>query len=333
MRQTENKDGAPRGARYYPFPRVLDVLLRGAGQVMFQNSPWTGLLFLLGIAWGSWQADRPEIITGALTGLCTGTLAACLLHAPREEIDAGLHGYNGILVGCALPVFFGSGPLCWALVFAGTFFSTVIMMAVSVFLRSWKVSAMTGPFVFTTWFILLSSYGFSHISIAALPSPALPSQISGAMAMVPGPEALLKASLAGISQVFLIDNAVTGVIFLAGIAASSLPAALLGWAGSVLAMATALFLGADGRSVEEGLYQFSAVLTAGASCSTPFWARCSPWWRRARSMRPFPPSASPRSPFPSSSPHGSSFCPISALSRREAAVHLQPDGSFHVHSR
>ena len=275
MRQTENKDGAPPGARYYPFPRVLDVLLRGAGQVMFQNSPWTGLLFLLGIAWGSWQADRPEIITGALTGLCTGTLAACLLHAPREEIDAGLHGYNGILVGCALPVFFGSGPLCWALVFAGAFFSTVIMMAVSVFLRSWKVSAMTGPFVFTTWFILLSSYGFSHISIAALPSPALPSQISGAMAMVPGPEALLKASLAGISQVFLIDNAVTGVIFLAGIAASSLPAALLGWAGSVLAMATALFLGADGRSVEEGLYQFSAVLTAIGLGSTFY----SPGWR------------------------------------------------------
>ena len=93
--------------------------------------------------------------------------------------------------------------------------------------------------------------------------------------MVPGPEALLKASLAGISQVFLIDNAVTGVIFLAGIAASSLPAALLGWAGSVLAMATALFLGADGRSVEEGLYQFSAVLTAIGLGSTFY----SPGWR------------------------------------------------------
>lgn len=262
MVHTAKNGDAPRQARYFPFPRVVDVLLRGAGQVMFQNSPWTGLFFLLGIAWASWRADTPEVVIGALTGLCTGTLAACLLHAPREEIDAGLHGYNGILVGCALPVFFGSGLMCWALVVAGAFFSTVIMMAVSGFLRSWRVSAMTGPFVFTTWFILLSSYSFAHISIAALPAPAPPSQISGALALTPGPEALFLASFTGISQVFLIDNAVTGVIFLAGIAASSPFAALLGWGGSVLAIAAALVLGADGQSIEAGLYQFSAVLTA-----------------------------------------------------------------------
>ncbi|HJD96801.1 urea transporter [Mailhella massiliensis] len=274
MVHTSKNSGAAEGARYYPFPRVVDVLLRGAGQVMFQNSPWTGLFFLLGIAWGSWRADRPEIVIGALTGLCVGTLAACLLHAPREEIDSGLHGYNGILVGCALPVFFGSGPMCWALVFAGAFFSTVIMMAVSSFLSSWKVSAMTGPFVFTTWFILLASYNFVHFDIVALPEPSLPAQPSAALAVIPGLEALFRATFTGVSQVFLIDNAVTGAIFLAGIAASSLPAALLGWGGSVLAIAVALVLGADGRSVEAGLYQFSAVLTAiglGSTFYRPGW--------------------------------------------------------------
>ena len=252
----------------YPLPRVLDVLLRGAGQVMFQNSPWTGLLFLAGIFWGAWEAGRLEIALGALVGLAMGTLAACLLKAPRSEIRAGLHGYNGILVGCALPVFFGGGVVCWVLIVAGAFFSTVIMMAVSQVMRSWKVSAMTGPFVFTTWFILLASYNFANFNIASLPRPSLPVQPSEAVAPLPGLVAVLEASLTGVSQVFLIDNPVTGALFLAGIALSSLPAALLGWGGSFVAMAVAFFLGADAAGVEAGLYQFSAVLTAIGMGST-----------------------------------------------------------------
>ncbi len=33
--------------------RFLDINLRGIGQVMFQNNPLTGILFLAAIAWGS----------------------------------------------------------------------------------------------------------------------------------------------------------------------------------------------------------------------------------------------------------------------------------------
>lgn len=254
---------------------VADVLLRGAGQVMFQNSSWTGLFFLLGIGWGAWTSGVPEVAAGALAGLATGTLAACLLRAPVGEIRSGLHGYNGILVGCALPTFFGSGVVCWVLVVAGAFFSTVIMMAVSRFLRSWKVSAMTGPFVFTTWFILLASYNFAHFRSTGLPHPALPVQPGDAMSVVPGAVFFLKAGLAGISQVFLINNAVTGVLFLIGLAGSSLPAAVFAFCGSLVAIVTAIFLGADEHSVLSGLYQFSAVLTAIGLGSTFY----SPNWR------------------------------------------------------
>lgn len=256
--------------------RAVRTLLRGAGQVMFQNSPWTGLLFLCGIAWGAWRAGRPEIAVGALAGLCAGTLAACLLGAPREEIEEGLHGYNGILVGCALPVFLENGPVCWIMVVAGAFFSTVIMMAVSRVFLSWKVSAMTGPFVFTTWFILLASYSFSGFSAAGLPHPALPSPQPD-MLSFSGFDMFFHASLTGISQVFLIDDAVTGALFLAGLAVGSLSAALYGWIGSLVAMITALLFGANGADVHAGLYQFSAVLTA-VGIGTTFY---HPGWRAA----------------------------------------------------
>ena len=92
-------NGCVAGQGSCPAVSVLGTLLRGAGQVMFQNSPWTGLLFLCGIAWGAWNAGRPEIFFGALLGLAAGTATGCLLGAPRSDVRAGLHGYNGILVG------------------------------------------------------------------------------------------------------------------------------------------------------------------------------------------------------------------------------------------
>jgi urea transporter len=40
---------------------LVDINLRGAGQVMLQANPLTGLLFLVGIAWGRWpRACRPS---------------------------------------------------------------------------------------------------------------------------------------------------------------------------------------------------------------------------------------------------------------------------------
>ena len=40
--------------------RFLDINLRSVGQVMFQNNPLTGLLFLAAIAWASYAAGIPE---------------------------------------------------------------------------------------------------------------------------------------------------------------------------------------------------------------------------------------------------------------------------------
>lgn len=264
------------GAECCPGARILSALLRGAGQVMFQNSPWTGLFFLCGIAWGAWSANRPEIGFGALTGLVVATVTACLLGVPRREIQEGLHGYNGILVGCALPVFLEGGPVCWLLIVLGAMFSAVIMMAVSRVFQSWKVSAMTGPFVFATWFVLLASYSFSAFDAAALPHPSLPVLPQG-MPLFSGLETFLLASLSGVSQVFLINNPVTGLLFLVGLAVSSPSAALFGWCGSLVAMTVALLLGADSASVGAGLYQFSAVLTA-IGVGTTFYR---PGWRVA----------------------------------------------------
>lgn len=254
---------------------ALEICLRGAGQVMFQNNPWTGLCFLAGIFWGAWTAGMPAVAAGSVLGLVCATLTAVLLHAPGEEIRQGLHGYNGILVGCALPVFCAPTPLLWGYTALGAVFSTVIMLALSRLLRTWNISALTAPFVFTTWLLLLATSSFGHLHVTSLPQPALITySASFTLPVWPSAHDAGIMVLHGISQVFLLNNAITGLLFLLGLACASLRAAGVALMASALAAASALLLGADSTAVTSGLFQFSAVLTAlalGTTFSPPRW--------------------------------------------------------------
>ena len=85
--------------------RFVDINLRGIGQVMLQNNPLTGALFLAAIAWGAFVAGAPEVLFGGVLALITATLTAMWLRVDRQALGDGLYGYNAVLVGLALPTF------------------------------------------------------------------------------------------------------------------------------------------------------------------------------------------------------------------------------------
>ena len=91
----------------------LNLFLKGAGQVMFQGNAWTGIFFLAGIFYGAYTARMPAVAWGAVAGAFMSTITGYLLKYPTEKGLNGLWGFNGILVGCALPTFLGNVPLMW----------------------------------------------------------------------------------------------------------------------------------------------------------------------------------------------------------------------------
>jgi urea transporter len=93
-----------------PALRFVDIGLRGFGQVMFQDNPLTGLLFLAAIAWGSIVAGVPHALRAGVLGVVASTLTAIWLKADKAALMAGLYGYNGVLVGLALATFLAQGP-------------------------------------------------------------------------------------------------------------------------------------------------------------------------------------------------------------------------------
>lgn len=237
----------------------IKVVLKGAGQVMFQGNAWTGLFFLAGIFYGSYATGNPAVAWGAIVGTVVSTLTGYLLKYPAEKGSIGLWGFNGILVGCALPTFLGNVPLMWLALIIFSSMTTWVMVGLNHLLVPYKVSSFTFPFVLITWFVLLAARIMHGLPDSGLSAPELPGNFSSTFDT--GFSHLVIYWLTGISQVFLINSWVTGILFLIGLAISNKWAAIWAAIASALSLATAILYQCNGADIANGLFSFSPVLT------------------------------------------------------------------------
>ena len=243
-------------------------LSRGVGQVMFQDNVWTGILFIIGIFIGAYIEEMPVVAWGALVGLIVSTAAGYLFGFPAYDGEQGLWGFNGVLVGCALPTFLANTPCMWVALIICAAMTTWVRSGMNNLLTPWRISSFTFPFVFCTWCFLLAGREFMGMPGTYMSAP----EIHYSIAPIECHSALDFGEywLKGISQVFLINSWITGAIFLVGLAVSSWRAAFWAALSSAIALAMAIMFEAQGSSIIGGLYGFSAVLT-GIALGATFW--------------------------------------------------------------
>lgn len=239
-----------------PILRFVDSVLRGFGQVMFQNSPITGLFFLIGLFVGGW-----EFGTYALLACVVSTGTALWLGVPNTAVGAGLYGYNAVLVGVALVFYLQDNWILVPYTMLGAFAACIASAAIGNLLGTWQIPALTGPFVVTIWLFALGIYGFSQIEAGAnSQSPALPVLMESGRASI-GYQDFYEGLFKGVSEVFFQNSIWVGIIFLIGIFFSSQIDAAMAIFGSVIGLAAGWFLGADQNSLAMGLMGYNGVLT------------------------------------------------------------------------
>lgn len=247
-----------------PKANFITQCLRGTSQVFFMQNAFTGILFFTAMSYASYTTGVWATTIGALVGVVSATLMAMLLGADKDSIRAGLFGFNGILVGAALPTFVAVSPQLWVYIIIGAAFSTVITAALSASLtNTWGVPGSTGPFVLTGWLMLAGAYSFGHLEVTGEETKLVSDYVNG-VSMVPSPIEAVKIFFRNIGQVYLLGSWISGAIILLGVFIASRPAGIAAACGSAIAMIVAIFMGADPKVVSAGLYGFSPVLTAMA---------------------------------------------------------------------
>ena len=233
-----------------------DTLLRGVGQVMLQDNAYAGLLFLIGIFFNS-------VLFGfaVALGATVSTATAILLGADKALVRAGMYGFNGALVAVALLYFLRPDALTWVCVIFASGTSSIVMAARQTLLKTWKIPALTAPFVFTSlcFFLAIARFGRLH-STHLLPTAGLPS--SATVEGVVDASTLMQGLFNGVAQVFFQGSVLTGVIFVAGLAISSRVACATALAGSLTGLLVAWGMGAAETAIRSGAFGFNSVLTA-----------------------------------------------------------------------
>lgn len=220
--------------------RIAEDALRGVGQIVLQDSPWTGVAILAALF-----VEEPKLALGCALGALFGNVGASLLRRPASETRAGLHGFNGALVGTSAFVFFPTSPIAWALASLGASLSTAIARLLA---RALPVPAFTAPFILVTWLALVA-FGAPAQEIAATSEPA---HLDAAIAGV----------LPGIGQIVFAGKPLAGALVLVGIGLGSLRHGLFALSASVLSVSMALAVGVPESTVAAGLCGYSAALTA-----------------------------------------------------------------------
>ena len=243
----------------------IDAVLRGLGQVVFQNNSLTGLLVLLAISVNSF------VYAGAaLFGAVVSTYTATLLRVDNKLIRDGLFGFNGALTAIAMVAFgsreFAHGDLPSALlvlyVALAAGFSTILARAFAFIIRNDRVPGLNFPYYVATMLLLGSLHRFSGLDAATV-SHALPLSLHPATSpQLYASDTWLYGIGTGISQIFLQDNWLTGIVVVAAIAVNSPIAAAAVVAGSALAVAVGCFLGVSEVFIRSGMLGYNAALTA-----------------------------------------------------------------------
>lgn len=236
--------------------------LRGASQVIFSANPLSGFIFLVAIFFGS----KLSVSIGAIVGLTVSTLTSRILRNDEAEVEKGLFGYNGILIGIAIPVFFDASWPIWMLLIALAIFAPPTTVLLNRVLRPLSLPALTLPFVLLTWAGIAFGHKFlQHSNAVASASMTLDlkSGISGA--------------LAGFSQIFLVDNPVSGGLILLALAFSSKRFAIWGVVAAALSFALWVFADFNRDLIFSGVYGYNSILVgiaAGAVFLNPGLKTC-----------------------------------------------------------
>lgn len=252
----------------HPALAFLDTCLRGVGQIALMNNPVTGAFILLGLFLSDLQLGVLAVV-----GLLSATLAAYLLGLDHGRIRAGLYGYNGALVGAALATFLvprWGGTLFVSTVVVGAA-STILWEATTAVLRPYGMPQLTLPFNLVIIPFLWSTFAGTRIGRGeelaehALAAPVNP--ILRAFEIGPGganADALLNALFRGISQLFLADSLLAGILILIGFLVCSRIATAMALVGSAIGGLLGIALGANGVNVYHGLWGFNGFITAVA---------------------------------------------------------------------
>jgi len=219
----------------------LKSTLISLAQIMLQPSIGVGIVFLIGSAINS----LPLAIFG-LIGSATGVLTAVIVGHSSKDIQNGLFGFNGALVGFGLGYYYGPQLSLVIFVLLGAAGSVIVMQ----YMHLKRVQPFTFPFVITTWSIMLLFAETGWFEVVSWPIDDV------------GELKFMHALARGVGQVFFQEYVITGFLLVTAITLNNWVEGIFAICASCIGVMLAFFLGLPTDTINLGLFGYNGVLCA-----------------------------------------------------------------------
>lgn len=210
----------------------LSAWLAAYAQVLFSTRPLTGALF----------AAATFVVPGhglaGLVGLAATDLWARLLRRPAAHLAAGYYGFNGLLVGLAVGLFFRPSPSFFVLLVVASLLTVVLASALrNLADRYLGLPVLSLAFIFASWTTLLATRRLAAVEVAV--DPVLVGDLGADWLSPP-----LDLFVRSLGACFFQLSVPSGLLVLAGLLLASRWSVLLAALG--FASGAALYVGLGG---------------------------------------------------------------------------------------
>jgi urea transporter len=246
---------------------LLDASWKGSGQVIFLNSDVSGKIILASLAIGD-----PFTASMAALGTASSTMTARFSQFDASTTNDGLYSYNGCLVGCATAVFIAPHSLLFASVVTGigAASATYVTACLSRMLASssmpqwtWAFNAVTLTTLLRVHPLAVANTTNTTTATTAITDNAAVESVAAVTTTAPGFLEILSSPLVGLSQIFVVQSAVSGAGIVLAIASYSPLLAAHALSGSCIGCLTGWAMqGAPISDVAAGLWGFNSALTS-----------------------------------------------------------------------
>ena len=226
----------------------VDATTTSLGQVIFLNSTKSGTAILASLAIGD-----PTLAVYAGLGAYTATMTAQSIGLNQQSCHDGLFGYNGALIGCATSVF---GP---QFVPVGVAYTMLGASATSALCASLNKVLSQPQWTWSFNVVALTTL----LRMKPLEAAAAETTADAAVASFSVMD-YVTSPLIGISQIFVVNSALSGVGIIAGISLYSPKLGVHALGGSTLGCLVGLAFGADPSDVVNGLWGYNSALASMA---------------------------------------------------------------------
>lgn len=223
--------------------KFTETILHGIGQVFFQNNWLSGMVFLIGIFYNSWVLGA-----AALVGAIMSTASAQLLKYRSQDIQKGLYGFNGTLIGIGIMCIFEVTAISIIALIVGAVLSTIVTH----FLKK-IILPFTAPFILVTWlsiFLLLFIFKVPFINS----SPEIGSALNEVE--------MISIFGKSFGQVMFQENTISGFLFLIAIFINDKTNAFYAIYAALLAPTIGWLISEPATNLNAGLLGYNSILCA-----------------------------------------------------------------------